>query len=605
MRSVAGASAPGIAMKTASRDIVTPFDSDSSGQALRLPSPPTVRILVVADPGIKFAPEQPAAFGVSRLVDLIRSNADPFVRFEVDLARHGEKKEKLRINHDPQEYEPKFEQFRFKRKSGKRKIIDDYDEIWCFGLAPNGDNANDQDISDSPFALDKDDISALATWMNAGGGLLAMGDHHVLGAAMCSLIPRVGTMRKWTLAQGVPPIGGETRLNTNRPQNERQDPRRTQPPEVIPVVAQSDGVPQPVNWKAYPAWTGNPPERRSLPHPLLCGGSLGVIDILPDHQHEGEVFEDDKVVLTGQYKIRHNSHAEYPTVNGAQPAPEAIAWLSTLKGPPHKHDGGDLAQKCFAAIGAYDGDPVPCGRVVVDSTWHHWFDLNIEGLATAAPDTDYRKVVRYFRNCAVWLARKEQRAMMFSAASLQLLSHPQYFEEFNGRGPEFERGAFAIAALGRLTGAGMVRDWLGLVVQPALHSPGLAPGLAKSVQPLPWQAPVDELARIYAMGAIVNELIDARDNLFRSGARQKTGAAAAAINAAILTGVDIGLAGLAAALRAGAVNHDAVAQALSAVLKTPRQVSPQSPPSAPPAAGSRRGAKARSTKRARPKRSRS
>jgi hypothetical protein len=54
----------------------------------------------------------------------------------------------------------------------------------------------------------------LAEWMDRGGGVFAVGDHFNLGASMCSRIPRVRTMRKWTEAQGVPSQFGDDRNET-------------------------------------------------------------------------------------------------------------------------------------------------------------------------------------------------------------------------------------------------------------------------------------------------------------------------------------------------------------------------------------------------------
>ena len=38
-------------------------------------------------------------------------------------------------------------------------------------------------------------------------------------------------------------------------------------------------------------------------------------------------------------------------------------------------------------ISAYNGHTVDVGRVLADSTWHHWFDINITGVA--APPSPY------------------------------------------------------------------------------------------------------------------------------------------------------------------------------------------------------------------------
>ena len=45
------------------------------------------------------------------------------------------------------------------------------------------------------------------------------------------------------------------------------------------------------------------------------------------------------------------------------------------------------------------------GRVVVDSTWHHWFNMNVVGLEAEGGE-DWDKVARYFVNVAKWIAPK-------------------------------------------------------------------------------------------------------------------------------------------------------------------------------------------------------
>jgi hypothetical protein len=55
------------------------------------------------------------------------------------------------------------------------------------------------------------------------------------------------------------------------------------------------------------------------------------------------------------------------------------------------------------------------GRIVVDSTWHHWFSYNILGFAEDNPGV-YARLQAYYRNVALWLATPAQRAnMLFNA----------------------------------------------------------------------------------------------------------------------------------------------------------------------------------------------
>ena len=94
-----------------------------------------------------------------------------------------------------------------------------------------------------------------------------------------------------------------------------------------------------------------------------------------------------------------------------------IAWGTTLAGPPLQFAKGPQAQRRFPQIAAYDGQEIGRGRVVVDSTWHHWFDMNLAGLEQQARDTGNRntidKILRYFTNVGVYLASPHWRSGQF------------------------------------------------------------------------------------------------------------------------------------------------------------------------------------------------
>ena len=133
-----------------------------------------------------------------------------------------------------------------------------------------------------------------------------------------------------------------------------------------------------------------------------------MIEHFPDHMHEGGVFEDDAVRLNDPLDIPGYEGDEYPLVRPVvattaaaapretvwiRPRPQVIAYgLTTHLSAPRR----------FPMISAYDGDPVPVGRVVVDSTWHHWFTMNLVGLRDHAPGY-YTGMQDYYRNVALWL----------------------------------------------------------------------------------------------------------------------------------------------------------------------------------------------------------
>jgi len=270
--------------------------------------------------------------------------------------------------------------------------LDDYDQIWLFGDRPAGaDDDPDNDADIATYALTDNELRVIADWMDRGGGVFATGDHGILGASLASRIPRVRKMRRWTHAQAVPRSYGRTMHQT-------YNIRKGQPPGD----PEMDAHPQPlylVNQAGFEL-------AERVPHPLLCGLD-GPIDRFPDHMHEGAVFEDDEVSLDDLLDIPGYGGVEFPIAQPDpsappfRPVPRVIAHVVTTYGTP----------KAFPALAVWDGDPVGRGRIVVDSTWHHWFSMNVLPFAEDnAPVWD--DLQQFQRNVAVWLATPEQRRAM-------------------------------------------------------------------------------------------------------------------------------------------------------------------------------------------------
>jgi hypothetical protein len=174
------------------------------------------------------------------------------------------------------------------------------------------------------------------------------------------------------------------------------------------------------------------------PHPLLCGRT-GIIDRFPDHMHEGCVIEDEDVQLVVPLDIPGYDGEEFPVVTpvferaaafttetfGVRPRPHVIAHgLTTNRDGPVRR---------FGLIGVYDGDPAGIGRVVVESTWHHWFSMNLFGFQAQDPAL-YARIQNYYRNVAFWLSTPEQRAGMLVAATWGVLvgKQPEAFDKVMG-----------------------------------------------------------------------------------------------------------------------------------------------------------------------------
>ena len=359
----------------------------------------TVRILFVTDGRImpSYGDQE---FGLGPVLDTLRDQSFAWwVRFEVDVVKRD----------DPQ-------RFRF---TGSEFDLNDYDQVWFFGDWP-GELANDPTIMDDVInrpeysPLDNGELKVLAEWMERGGGVFAAGDHSLLGASLCSRIPRVRTMRRWTRAQQVPSYNGPDRNETLQ-----------HAPGGGQMSWEGDEYPQRI-YPVYQYYATSPFFDEAFPHPLLCG-EHGVIDRFPDHMHEGVVVEDEDVRLDDPLGIPGFAGVEYP------PFPEEVLQSAAAFGPPlitggprphviahgwttnTDEIGLPLVPRRFALIGVYDGDGAKIGRVVVDSTWHHWFSYNLHGLRTEEP-VFYRGMQNYYRNVALWLSTPGQRRSMLFAA---------------------------------------------------------------------------------------------------------------------------------------------------------------------------------------------
>ncbi|MCB1948301.1 hypothetical protein [Nitrosomonas sp.] len=363
-----------------------------------------VDILVVVDTGIGYTPG--SNFGVGTVIEHVRKTKVGCMRFRIDIAlRNGLPPT---IVPSPAEFEPKYLGFRFDMENDGQSVLDQYEQIWCFGLHPNT-TSTDDNVIDNPanFPTQDSELAALTQWMNRRkGGLFGTGDHHILGASMCHRIPRLGSMRRWTNADGVPPVGSPNRIDTLRPPTPAYEPDA--PGGPLPLgngVHQGDLKVQPIQWIPWQTryW---PIFYQKRPHPVLCHPTLGPIDVMPDHAHEGLCRPVTEIDLNATYDFDGTGNKpEYPPAigGGAKPEPFIIANGSTLGDPPYNFvKGAQPARPSFPMVSVYDGHRAGVGRVATDSTWHHWMGLNITQIKNADND-DWKKISRYFVNLALWL----------------------------------------------------------------------------------------------------------------------------------------------------------------------------------------------------------
>lgn len=360
-----------------------------------------VDILFVVDPSISTNPA--SSFGVARVIELLRGTQIGCMRFRVSIARRGPGTPG--INASPGLHDPKYTNFRFNMTDNGDHVIDNYDQIWCFGFEPsNSGSLDDAEIDlTQNFPTTHAELDKLDEWMSEHkGGLFGTGDHHFLGASMCRKIPRLGTMRRWTNADGAPPISGPDRIDTLRPPSPAYMPGNPGGPLALGNnLHQGDLTVQPIRWVPDASFYLGLFRLRKRPHPVLCHPTLGPIDVMPDHAHEGWCVTNPDLNARKQF----NNEKEYPNAidGGPKPAPEIIAFGSNLGDPPYNFSKGPQpARNAIPMISVYDGHRAGVGRVATDTTWHHWMDVNINQIANANT-TDWQKISRYFQNLAVWL----------------------------------------------------------------------------------------------------------------------------------------------------------------------------------------------------------
>lgn len=380
--------------------------------------PCEIGILMVTDRSGGFADQD---FSLRELIDVLTTSIGGYARPVISTA------------HRDFTLESDFDKFRFDEHN-----LSNYDQIWLFGV--------ERTIN----PLSQSELRALATFMDAGGGVFATGDHEDLGLAMCGSVPRVRSMRRWHWPNPGP-LGEPAAPNGDGP--DRLDTMVRREDFTLTGLSQSDYVPQPIQPKMY--------TRRvnafeiSYPHPVLCGPN-GPIRVMPDHPHEGECYETTDRNRT--LRFDGQDFVEYPNPPGAlRPLPEVIAFSThgSRREGDHK---GVLNPKTFGGIAVYDGHKAEVGRVLVDSTWHHFFNMNLIGRNGALSPSDegfkynaeglaaYEEIKAYFRNIVIYLAPPGcQARMRFLAAywarwnnQISTEFRPYHLNELNDRDRIFE-----------------------------------------------------------------------------------------------------------------------------------------------------------------------
>lgn len=218
-------------------------------------------------------------------------------------------------------------------------LVQRADQIWLFGYQ----------AGESSEALTK----AIAARMNAGCGVFATGDHDDRGQQLCGSLPRVRHLRCWVRPANAPDYGDDS-IDTVFPLLDSADVAAPRQP------AENDAHFKPV----FADRTG------TATHPLMRLGEHGTIAWLPDHPHEGALGTLDVPALEDFTAAERAGIATLAW---------AMAWRKPGDGSP-RH-----SPRAVPILRAYDPPADSAhGRIVVDSTFHHWVNYNLHA-AQARP----------------------------------------------------------------------------------------------------------------------------------------------------------------------------------------------------------------------------
>jgi hypothetical protein len=396
------------------------------------------KVLIVTDGSLDFGDGD---FGLSTFVRSLRDAAPSFARFDITLA-HIRNVSDARMFGTEAGVSRRIKAFRF--DNAAHFAADMYDQVWLFGIDSSYAGVEGR----TNATLDPAEITRIQAHMERGGGVFATGDHGTLGRALCSALPRVRSMRHWADFTLPPSTAGEVSMSGPK----RNDTNQIGHDVGSQFSDQSDDIPQRLDLKLYSTRLGALRTAR-YPHPVFCGRG-GRIEVFPDHPHEGECREPDN------FGLAVNGLPEYPPDSSGQPVkPEVIAWSNVPAG--NNARGGKLATTAhrFGAVSAYDGHRVAGtvrGRVVCDSTWHHFVNVNLvgvvegggfdefdEALAAGTPDHASKhdgflsspagrvvlaKIQNYYTNIAVWISPPERLACFNNSLWWQIGFHDRITE---------------------------------------------------------------------------------------------------------------------------------------------------------------------------------
>ena len=328
-----------------------------------------------------------------------------------------------------------FENFNFKTSVD----LLDFDVLWLIGKDGRNEfgssSPSGKGLGDDTDPAMVEQLAAIAKFMAAGGGVFATGDHDSIGSEMCGAIPRVRAMRAWYGDNdATSPMPGTFPRNYPRSSAGRADTTQRSSladyqgdANLVWFENQSDSTPQKIAAKGSA-------------HEILRRGDK-VIEVFPDHMHEGKVLGDvaAKYDYTKSIPIGADSFVEFPLVAGKRELPRIVAnGKATLYTNKYVTEGvidmnaDKTAMKDVDTFSVYEGRLAGVGRIVTGSTFHHYIDINLTGDSSvddadallSGPDTKkdqgygyatpsvpgaFDDIKAVYGNIATWLARPRPR----------------------------------------------------------------------------------------------------------------------------------------------------------------------------------------------------
>ena len=360
----------------------------------RLYAPCEVNVLLVCDGGLDFSTD---GFGLSEFITSFRKleqNSMVHIKYKVTLAHRRNVSDFAMQNPSSNPViVNRIKNFNFDTSV----TLNNFDQVWLFGIESGG-------------GITTNEINKIDSYMNGGGGLFCTGDHGSLGKTMCGAIPRVKDMRIWDNTNASNDINevsmnGARRNDTNRPSVGQS--------VAISFNNQSDNIPQNIAVRTFGS---------GLPHPLLSISTSkrasGIIDIMPDHPHEGECTQEKIFTVTN------------PITGATQTISSQIIATSFVLGGNVSGGKAATVPHCFPSISVFDGRLANIGRIAIDSTWHHFVNVNLvaSGAGVGLSNADFDAVQQYYMNIATWISRKKNMLCRYKWIITHLWKKSQLIE---------------------------------------------------------------------------------------------------------------------------------------------------------------------------------